>query len=208
MDWEACSVETKKILFASRNAGKQAEAKKLFADLDVDLLFPDEIPELDGIDPEENGETFFENALIKAKEYALLSQLPSIADDSGIIIDGLGGLPGVASNRWYPGSGDDRNAEVLRRLSEDKPRTARYMTVACFFDPQSEEYASFSATQEGSIAKEPFEGEGFDYDKIFIPEGKNETFSVLGNDYKNSISQRARAFGKLHEYLKERLALK
>lgn len=195
-----------KLLFASRNKGKQSEAKKLFSDLSVELVFPEDIPALQGIDPEENGTTFFENALIKAREYAQLSQLPSIADDSGIVIDGLDGLPGVQSNRWFAGTADERNAEVLKRLAaDDKPRSARYITVACFYNPETEEYASFSATQEGFIADKSYEGEGFDYDRIFIPEGEIKTFSVLGNEFKNKISQRARAFQKLHIYLKHRL---
>lgn len=203
-----------KILFASQNKGKQNEAKELFKDLSVELVFPDSFPELSDFDPEETGTTFEENALLKAKAYGEKAQLPAIADDSGIEIDGMGGLPGVHSNRWFTGTADERNAEVLKRLSETtnsgelKTRTARYITVSCFYDPQTEEYAMFKEFQEGSIATESFEGEGFDYDKIFIPEGQTQTFSVLGTDFKNQDSQRARSYRKLHEYLKERLALK
>lgn len=197
-----------KILFASQNLGKQNEAKALFKDLSVELVFPNQIKSLEGFDPEETGETFEANALLKARAYAEQSGLPSIADDSGIEIDGMGGLPGVHSNRWFQGTADERNEEVLKRLSQNdesgnqKPRTARYITVACFYDPETEEYALYKATQEGSIAQTQYEGEGFDYDKIFIPQGQTETFSVLGNDFKNQDSQRARAYKMLHEYLK------
>lgn len=197
-----------KLLFASQNKGKQNEARELFKDLEVELVFPDEFAELSGFDPEETGATFIENALLKAKAYAEKSGLASVADDSGVEIDAMNGLPGIHSNRWFTGTADERNAEVLKRLTQDKPRTARYITVACFYDPQSEEYALYEETQEGSISDKPYEGEGFDYDKIFIPEGETKTFSVLGNDFKNQISQRARAYKKIHEYLKQRLALK
>jgi len=197
-----------KILFASQNKGKQNEAKHLFKDLDVDLVFPENFPELKDFDPEETGETFQDNALLKAKAYANEVGIPAIADDSGIEIDDMGGLPGVHSNRWFEGTADERNDEVLRRLATNKIRTARYITVSCYYDPNTEEYAMYEQTQEGSIADKSYQGEGFDYDRIFIPEGQNKTFSVLGNDFKNQNSQRARSYKKLHEYVKELLALK
>lgn len=191
------------VLFASQNKGKQAEARALFEDLPVELVFPDQFPELRDFDPEETGSTFAENALLKAKAYSQKVFLPSIADDSGVEIDGMNGLPGVHSNRWFPGTADERNQEVLNRLTPGKPRTARYITLACFYDPQTEEYALFEETQEGSIGTKIVQGAGFDYDRIFIPEGSNKTYSELGQEIKNQSSQRARAYKKLHEYLKE-----
>lgn len=191
-----------KILFASQNKGKQVEAKVLLADLPVELVFPDQIPEVAQLDPEETGSTFAENALLKAKAYAQVTGLPCIADDSGVIIDGMYGLPGVHSNRWFAGSSDDRNLEVLRRLTPDKPRTARYVTVACYYDPVTEEYILTEETQEGSINHESVPGEGFAYDHIFIPEGYDKTYSQLGQAVKNENSQRARAYRKLHDILK------
>lgn len=203
-----------KILFASQNKGKQNEARALFKDLQVDLVFPDDFPNLSGFDPEETGETFAQNALLKARAYADKTGIACIADDSGVEIDGMNKLPGVHSNRWLEGSADERNQEVLNRLSQPnesgntKPRTARYITVACFYNPQTEEYVLFEETQEGSISNQIVQGEGFDYDRIFIPEGYEHTYSKLGQEIKNQNSQRARAYKKLHEYLKESLALK
>ncbi len=196
-----------KLLFASQNKGKQGEAKVLFKDLNVTLKFPSDFPNLESFDPEETGATFAENAILKAKAYGHEVQLPSIADDSGVIIDGMDGLPGVHSNRWFVGTSDERNQEVLDRLTPEKVRTARYVTVACYYDPASEEYALYEETQEGSIGTEIVQGEGFDYDRIFIPEGYDKTYSQLGNDIKNQNSQRSRAYKRLHEYLKEKLAL-
>ena len=190
-----------KIVFASQNKGKQNEARALFKDLSFDLVFPAQITELAGFDPEETGATFTENALIKAQAYALKSGLSCIADDSGVEIDGMDGLPGVHSNRWFTGTADERNLEVLRRLTPDKPRTARYITVACFYSPITEEYVMSQATQEGSIAHQNIQGEGFDYDRIFIPEGHNKTYSQLGQEVKNQNSQRARAYRELHQLL-------
>lgn len=197
-----------KILFASQNKGKQNEARALFKDLPFELVFPDQFDELAGFDPEETGTTFSENALIKAQAYALKSGLSCIADDSGVEIDGMDGLPGVHSNRWFTGTADERNLEVLKRLTPDKPRTARYITVACFYDPTTEEYVMSQATQEGSIAQENIQGEGFDYDRIFMPEGYDKTYSQLGQEVKNQGSQRARAYRELHELLSELLQTK
>lgn len=195
------------ILFASQNKGKQAEAKVLFADLAVTLQFPSDYPQLENFNPEETESTFAGNALLKARAYAHTVGIPCIADDSGVIIDGMNGLPGVHSNRWFKGTADERNQEVLNRLTPGKIRTARYLTVACYYDPVSEEYALYEETQEGSIATQITQGEGFDYDRIFIPEGYNQTYSQLGTHIKNKNSQRSRAYKKLHEYLKKKLAL-
>ena len=196
-----------KILFASQNKGKQIEAQTLFKDLKIELLFPDAFEKIADFNPEETGETFRENALLKARAYAQEVGIPCIADDSGVAVDGMDGLPGVHSNRWFAGTADERNQEVLTRLTPDKPRTARYITVACYYDPQTEEYALYEATQEGSIGLQIIQGAGFDYDRIFIPEGYTQTYSELGQTIKNENSQRARAYRELHEFLKKRLAL-
>lgn len=189
-----------KILFASQNKGKQNETRELLKSLDVELFFPEDFPELKNFEVDEVGKTFIENAILKAKLYSQKVNLPSLADDSGIIIDGLDGLPGVHSNRWFPGSGEDRNKEVLKRLkniSDPKKRSARYLTAACFYDPESEEYKIFEESQEGTIGNEILGNEGFDYDRIFIPEGSDKTFAQLGDAFKNSISQRYRAYNKI-----------
>jgi XTP/dITP diphosphohydrolase len=197
-----------KILFASQNKGKQKEAHVLFKDLLIELVYPDSFPELDNFDPEETGKTFKENALLKAKAYAKKINIPCIADDSGVVVDGMDGLPGIHSNRWFEGTPDNRNSEVLKRLTSDKVRTARYITVAAYYDPITGEEITYKATQEGTIADKLYDGEGFAYDKIFIPKGQVKTFSVLGDDFKNQDSQRARAYKQLHNYLKEKLAQK
>ncbi len=186
-----------KILFASQNKGKQNEARELFKTLDVELVFPNDFAELDNFDVVETGKTFAENALLKAKKYAQKINLPCIADDSGIIIDGMDGLPGIHSNRWFEGTADERNSEVLKRLKNKENRTARYVAAACYYDPGTEEYEIFEEFQEGVIGNEIIGNAGFDYDRIFIPEGYSETFAQLGNEVKNKISHRSRAYKQI-----------
>lgn len=195
-----------KILFASQNKGKQKEARELLKDLDVQLVFPNELPELENFDVDETGETFAENAELKARSYAEKTGLACIADDSGIIIDGMEGLPGVHSNRWFEGTSDERNQEVLNRLTKGKVRTARYVTAACYYDPKTENLGIFEEAVEGSIGTEIIGDEGFDYDRIFIPESYQKTFAQLGDKIKNSFSQRAKAYKKIKDYLVKTLA--
>jgi len=189
-----------KILFASQNKGKQNEAKELFKSLDVELAFPDAFSELNDFDVEETGKTFIENAILKAKSYSNIVNLPCIADDSGIIIDGIDGLPGIHSNRWFNGTSDERNAEVLKRLKNkqsSQERSARYLAAVCFYDPKTEEYETFEEVQEGIIGNKIIGNAGFDYDRIFIPKGYEKTFAQLGDELKNKMSHRARAYEKI-----------
>ncbi|MCB9812893.1 MAG: RdgB/HAM1 family non-canonical purine NTP pyrophosphatase [Pseudomonadales bacterium] len=192
-----------KILFASQNKGKQKEAKILFKDLAIDLVFPDEFKEFENFDVDETGKTFAENATLKAKAYAKQINLPCIADDSGVIIDGMNGLPGVHSNRWFNGTSDERNQEVLNRLKNRTNRNARYITVACFYDPNTKKCVIFEGVLEGSIGTKIIGNTGFDYDRIFIPNGFDKTYAQLGENVKNSTSQRAKAFKKVKDYIKK-----
>lgn len=194
-----------KILFASQNKGKQQEAKILFAGLPVELLFPQDIPELAGFDVEEIGESFIEIAILKARAYAFKSGLTSVADDSGVTIDALAGMLGITSNRWFKGTADEKNQEVLRLLADTTQRTARYTTAACLFDSITEEYCVFEEHQEGSIGTQIIGTEGFDYDRIFIPQGYDLTYAQLGTEIKNRDSQRARALKKIKTYIETKL---
>lgn len=188
-----------RILFSSQNKGKQNEAKELLKSLDVDLVFPDQFKEFENFEVEETGSTFAENSLLKATKYAERVNLPSIADDSGVIIDAMDGLPGIHSNRWFDGTSDQRNQEVLNRLANiaDNDRTARYVTSACYYDPVSKKHTIYEETVEGKIGYEIIGDEGFDYDRIFIPNGYDKNFAQLGNKIKNSMSQRSKAFSKI-----------
>ncbi|MBU0974341.1 RdgB/HAM1 family non-canonical purine NTP pyrophosphatase [Patescibacteria group bacterium] len=193
-----------KILFASQNKGKQNEAKELFKTLDVELVFPSDFPELKDFDAKETGKTFIANAILKARIYSSIVNLPCIADDSGIIIDGMDGLPGIHSNRWFNGTSDERNFEVLKRLKNKQlpeERSARYLTAVCYYDPKSKEYETFEEIQAGFIGKEIIGSAGFDYDRIFIPEGYEKTFAQLGDRLKNQMSHRARAYKKIRSLI-------
>lgn len=196
------------ILFASANKNKQREAKEIFKNSGIDLVFPDLLPVLENFDVEETGSTFFENSLIKAKAYAEKTGLVSLADDSGIEVDAMDGKPAVHSNRWFGSNATERNQEILRILAEKnaitkEERACRYVCTACLYYPKTEEYITFSDTMEGYIAEQESGDMGFDYDRIFIPIGYEETLAILGTTIKNTLSHRAKAFRKVANYLLE-----
>jgi len=185
----------KRLLVASNNPGKLEEYRCLLSDL------PLEITSLrgEGIDfePEETGSTFEENAIIKAGAFAERSGLLTLADDSGLEIDRLGGAPGIHSAR-YGGTrrGEDvrRYRLVLRQL-EDVPwaeRTARFRCVIALATPESQVMTAEGAI-DGIIAFEPQGENGFGYDPIFFIPGFDCTLAQLPQETKNRISHRARA---------------
>lgn len=194
------------ILFASSNKNKQREAKEIFKNSGIELVFADLLPILENFDVEETGTTFFENSMIKAKAYAEKTGIVSLADDSGIEVDAMNGQPSVHSNRWFGNNATERNQEILRILAEKNAtskieRSCRYVCAACLYYPKTEEYITFSDTMEGSISFEEKGDMGFDYDRIFIPTGYEQTLAELGTEIKNTLSHRAKAFKKIASYL-------
>ena len=156
-------------------------------------------------DVEENGTTFEENALIKARVGAALGYV-SVADDSGLEVDALGGEPGVYSARYSGEHGDDEanNRLVLEKLSgvPTEKRTARFVAaIACVF-PNGHSF-TVRGTVEGRILESPRGNNGFGYDPIFIPEGFSESFAQMTSEMKNSISHRYRATEELSNYFKK-----
>lgn len=199
------------ILLASANLGKIREIKAILTDSGLDLLsiidaddlakFGIKIPA--DFEVLEIGQTFRENALLKARAYAQLSNLPCIADDSGLEVEALSGFPSVYSNRWFQGSAKERNLALLEKMQKQQNRQARFRTVICFFNPQLEEAKFFNGEIKGRIAS-AIRGnkmEGFGYDPIFIPEGYEQSFAELGNKVKNEISHRRQALLKLNQFL-------
>lgn len=189
-------------VIASRNQGKVAEFSELLAG-SVVLVSPSSFQQLDGFDPEETGQTFTENALLKARAFAEKTGIAAIADDSGLVVDGLDGAPGVHSKRFFPGSDADRNARVLELLSEinSDDRAAAFVSVVAWVDPNTGEEITFSGEVNGLIAQSPAGSQGFGYDPIFIPDGYEATFAELGSSVKNKLSHRAIALEKLKQYL-------
>ncbi len=186
------------VLVATGNRGKAREYRALLAFLSVPILFPSDLGLM--IEVEERGETYEENARLKAVAFAQaaagLEQSPPItlADDSGLEVDALGGAPGIRSARYTPGSDTDRLTALLARL-EGVPweeRTARFRCVIVIVTPEGEEYA-VEGVCEGFIATAPAGTGGFGYDPVFYLPRFGRTMAELEPGVKNRISHRARA---------------
>lgn len=189
-----------KILFASSNHGKIFELNNLFAGSVFEILSTSN-SDYPPIEVAETGNTFSENAELKARAYAERYLLPTLADDSGLEVVELNNKPGVQSNRWFAGSDKDRNVELLRLLEGKINRIARFVTVACAYFPESKNCHFFEGTIDGTISTDSRGSQGFGYDPIFVPIGYNQTFAELGVEEKNKLSHRARAFEQVKKFL-------
>jgi len=195
-----------KILIASSNPGKIKEIVSSLNSKLFSLVTPLDIQLDPGFDVAETGSTFYQNALIKAQAYASKTQLPALADDSGLLVDALDGQPGVYSKRF--GSSDIKRCQkILIKLQSIPPakRTAHFTSVVAFFDPATQTTLSAKGQVTGHIAKEARGESGFGYDPIFIPSEipGDQTFAQLGPGIKNQISHRARALSKLKPKLEQ-----
>ena len=192
-----------KLLLATTNAGKLAELSELLADAPRVLVSLADV----GIDREvdEPGETLEENAAHKARSYARLSGLPTLADDSGLEVDALGGEPGVRSSRYAgPGATDaDRIAFLLGKLQNipQERWTARFRCVMALAEP-GRPLALFAGRCEGRIVAVPRGANGFGYDPIFLVDGAGRTMAELTSAEKNRVSHRAQAARKAVEALR------
>ena len=192
----------KKLVFATNNPHKLEEIRAILGSK-LEILSLADI----GCDAEipETAETLEGNALIKAHYVYDNYKLDCFADDTGLEVDALHGLPGVHTARYaYP---DRHNPEanmikLLEALRENNDRNARFRTVIALIEKGKEHL--FEGVVEGVIAREKSGTQGFGYDPVFIPEGNSKTFAELGEDIKNTISHRARAVQKLAEYLASR----
>lgn len=185
------------IVFASHNAHKRAEVEAIMASIwpDVRLVAPR------GEAPEETGETFEANALLKAREGYRTSGIPTIADDSGICVDALGGAPGVRSARYSPSGEDQDNLELLlTTLGAETHREARFVCAVAFVADGEEHVVE--RTWEGSIARAPAGDGGFGYDPVFIPAGHTVTAAELAPEEKSAVSHRGQAFQALADFLR------
>lgn len=192
----------KKLVFATNNPHKLEEIRAILgskleilslADIGCDADIP------------ETAETLEGNALIKAHYVYDNYKLDCFADDTGLEVDALHGLPGVHTARYaYPDRHDPEAnmVKLLEALRENSDRNARFRTVIALIEKGKE--LLFEGVVEGVIAREKSGTQGFGYDPVFIPEGNSKTFAELGEDIKNTISHRARAVQKLAEYLASR----
>lgn len=192
----------KHLVVATRNKGKIVEIHALLSGL-VDRVsgaadfddFPDTL---------EDGATFEENALKKAREAALFTGLPALADDSGLVVDALDGRPGVFSAR-YAGAGASDAANNARLLSEchdvpEERRQAAFVCVLAFVTPEGVERTFFGRVPGRILAAARGDG-GFGYDPLFLVDGYNRSMAELTLEEKNGVSHRAQAFRKFRDYL-------
>ena len=187
-----------KIVLASRNKHKICELQTMLREYiaDVEILSLDDVGIFGEI--EENGESFAENSLIKARAAAASGYI-GIGDDSGLEVYALGGEPGIYSARYAGEHGDDaaNNALLLRRLEDKEDRTGRFVcAISCVF-PDGREDICVLGTAEGIILKEARGVGGFGYDPLFYYPPLDKTFGELSSDEKNLCSHRRRAIEKL-----------
>ncbi|MBN6036848.1 RdgB/HAM1 family non-canonical purine NTP pyrophosphatase [Amycolatopsis sp. 195334CR] len=197
---------TTKLLVASRNAKKLGELRRIL-DAEglgaIEVLGLGDVPEF----PEapETGATFEENALAKARDAAAATGLPSVADDSGLAVDALNGMPGVLSARWSGGHGDDQaNLDlVLAQLSDtpDERRGAAFVCTTALVIPGGEETV-VRGEWRGTLLREERGTNGFGYDPIFVPEGGSRTSAELDPSEKDAQSHRGRALRALLPHLR------
>ena len=192
----------KSIVLASGNPGKKAEIEQLLAPFGTRVVTQVEL----GItEAEEPYETFLENALAKARHACIATRLPALADDSGLCVDALGGVPGVHSARYAgePRSDPRNNQKLLAEMSAHDKRSAHYECVLVLMrGPGDAQPLVASAQWHGSIARLPRGGGGFGYDPLFLPQGSTKTAAELAPEEKNRISHRGQALAKLLELLK------
>ncbi len=192
-----------RILIATTNPGKAREISALLEDLPVKIVHLGDPEFADLPEASEDGDTFEENAIQKAKHYAELSGLPTIAEDAGLQIPALDGWPGVRSAR-VAATDVERVRLVLDRMKgkKYKERLAMFISVAAFFDPSNENLETFLGVCQGSLAEEPRGENGFGYDPIFIHPGYGKTMAELTTEEKNLVSHRGQSFRALARWLK------
>ena len=196
------------LLIATGNTGKAAEIRVLLGNLPIGLRTLIDFPNVRPV--VESGNTYEENAVLKARSYARQTALFALADDSGLEVEALGGAPGVISAR-YAGQGasdNDHVAFLLRELANapSANRSARFVCVIALADSTSAIVDVEYGVCEGQIIDEPRGANGFGYDPIFIPQGFDKTFAELPNKIKNDISHRGRALQAARAFLERLLA--
>ena len=197
---------TDRLVLATRNAHKLEELAEILgaSGLDVELL---PLP-YDASDVVEDGLTFAENALKKARSAAVATGLPSVADDSGLCVDALNGMPGVFSARWAGTRRDDAGnlALVLEQTADvpDESRGAHFTCAAAAALPSGQERV-VEGRVDGVLIRTPRGTGGFGYDPAFLPLGHERTTAEMSNDEKNAISHRGEAFRALAPVLRELL---
>jgi XTP/dITP diphosphohydrolase len=196
-----------KLVIATHNPGKLREIAELIEPLGIICVGAEELglPE-----PEEIGNTFVDNADLKAREAADLSGLPALADDSGLCVDALHGAPGIFSARWAEDANGNRDwtramEKVWREVEAAGPDAGHDAHFACALAiawPNDGQVENFEGRVDGTLTWPPRGDKGFGYDPMFVPAGHDATFGEMDPAGKHSISHRADAFRKLVKALK------
>ena len=195
---------TRRLLLATRNPKKLAELRRILAaevgSADLEIVGLDDVPPYQ--EAPETGATFADNALLKARAAARHTGLPAVADDSGLAVDALGGMPGVFSARWSGRHGNDRaNLDlVLDQISDvdDAHRGAVFICSAVLVLPAGREF-TVDGEMRGRVTRAPRGDGGFGYDPIFVADGEARTNAELSPGEKDAISHRGKAFRALAE---------
>lgn len=188
-----------RLVIATHNRGKLAEFETLLAPLSIRVM---SAAEANIAEPEETGDSFAANAELKARHAMRASDLPALADDSGLAIPALGGAPGVYSARWA-GPRKDFSVAFARIQKElgEKDASAYFACVLCLCLPDGKTHL-FEGRCDGRLTFPPRGKKGFGYDPIFIPRGYDITFAEMDAAEKNRISHRAKAFAQLMDFLR------
>ena len=190
----------RRLVIASGNQGKIREFKQLLNGLPIQVE-----AQPDGLDVEETGSTFRDNARIKAKVVAGLTGAWALADDSGLSVEALAGAPGVHSARYAP-TDQERIAKLLNALNGVADRSAHFCAALCIAAPDGELLLEVEGRCEGSIACEPRGDDGFGYDPVFEVTGTGRTFAEMTPNEKKHHGHRGRAFALLQPELERLLA--
>ena len=192
------------MLAATTNKHKVREFQEILEDLKekINIITTDAVPNFPEII--EDGTTFEENAMKKAKEASAYADMVAMADDSGLVVEALGGAPGIYSAR-YAGEGAtdaDRIAKLLKEMDGVTDRRAKFVCAAAIAY-RGKEVKIFVGEVKGTIALAPSGSNGFGYDPVFIPDGFEKSFAELTEDEKNAISHRGRAMRAVAGFLRE-----
>ena len=199
----------KQLLVATNNKGKLVELRELLDGFPVELLSLGDLIEI--IEVKETGQTFIENARLKASGYAQQTGLPALADDSGLEVSALDGRPGVLSARYggVDKSFDEKMQILLSEMdrSDSTDRNAWFVSAIAIADADGNILYTTEGICNGKIAAGPLGSGGFCYDPVFIPDGYQETFGELSSSIKRQISHRARAFNQIMPFLGDFIAV-
>ena len=191
-----------KLVIATHNAGKLREIRALLEPFGIGCVGA---AELDLPEPDEIGNTFVDNAELKARAAADLTGLPALSDDSGLCVEALGGMPGIFSARWAEenegkrdfGRAMERVWEALDSCGPGASRDAHFMCALAVAWPNDGQCEAFEGRVDGTLVWPPRGGRGFGYDPMFVAAGHEQTFGEMDPEEKHSISHRAEAFRRL-----------